>query len=62
MLTCSELDKNCCFRVEYDRCGILADVTFRDGMCHFRKETIYGVNKYDEWRRKNSRKAKENPD
>ena len=37
----------CAFQNSAGRCTILTDVTFPDGVCHFRKEKKEDVNLYD---------------
>jgi len=37
----------CCMR-DQDRCTALANTEFKDGECHFQKETRRGPNLYDQ--------------
>ena len=43
-------DEPCVMRNKRGKCEALADTYFRDGKCHFRKETDKSPNAYDEAR------------
>lgn len=40
----------CCMRTEDQTCTALRKTDFKDGRCHFQKETRKGPNLYDKWK------------
>lgn len=47
----------CCMRLDNWECSALRKTDFKDGRCHFQKETRKGPNMYDKW--KNNYKEEE---
>ena len=58
MSICRWVDKKCCLRrTDSVLCGALASTEFKDGICHFRKETKYGENMYDKLKTRRAKKG-----
>lgn len=61
LANCPYIRGKCCFRTKDRECTILIDTSFKDKMCHFRKETVDGENQYDKYlRRKEQEREKQN--